>query len=129
MFDICLTIHETQDTLYFKLNETWRYQFYKVFQFEHNEGTEAYEKLFFPHLIKPINEHVQSDRCILTENDEWELPENVYTTDEDNESIRGLSEFNLCLKGMEAELLNGKQGSKLLSSKSAMYLPNNLFKI
>lgn len=112
---------------YFKSHETWKYQFYKVFQFGHNEGTEAYEKLFYPHLIKPLEEHVQSDRCILTENDEWELPENIYITDEDDNSIRGLSEFNLCLKGMEAELFNGKLGSKLLSPKSAKYLPDNLF--
>ncbi len=113
---------------YFKSHETWKYQFYKVFQFDHNEGREAYEKLFSPHLIKPIEEYVRSDRCILTENDEWELPENVYTTDEDNNSIGGLSEFNLCLKGMEAEFLNGKQGSKLLNPKSATYKLDNLFK-
>lgn len=112
---------------YFKTHETWKYQFYKVFQFEHNEGTEAYEKLFKPHLILKVTEFVQNDKCIITQEGEWELPSRIYVTDEDEASIEGLHELGLCEMWKEAEFFNGKVGSKFISRESENYMPKNLF--
>lgn len=112
---------------YFKTHETWKYQFYKVFQFEHNEGTEAYEKLFKPHLIQKVMEFVQNDRCIITQEGEWELPSRIYITDEDEASLKGLYELGLCERGKEAEFFNGIVGSKFISQESKNFMPKDLF--
>ena len=111
----------------FKTHETWKYQFYKVFQFVHNEGTEAYERLFKPHLIDKVTEFVQSDKCVITKEQEWELPSRIYVTDEDEASLKGLHELGLCKRGEEAEFFNGKTGSRLLSRESEKFMPKDLF--
>lgn len=50
----------------FVAHPTWRYQFLPVFSFSHSTGAEAYEKLFGPSLIEPIERHLNTEPCIPT---------------------------------------------------------------
>src|SRR5207244_173054 len=50
----------------FVTHPTWRYQFLPVFTFSHSIGNEAYEKLFGPRLIEPIERYLNTEPCIPT---------------------------------------------------------------
>ena len=114
---------------YFKSHEKWKYQFYRIFQFQHNEKTDAYEKLFKPFLIERLEKKLAGDRCIITRDNEWEIPTNIYTTDESIKALDALSILGLCEKGKEAEFLTGKVGAKLLNPSSIEWLDLELYKM
>jgi len=50
----------------FVAHPTWRYQFLQVFSFSRSPGAEAYEKLFGPYLIEPIERHLNTETCVPT---------------------------------------------------------------
>ncbi len=114
---------------YFKNHEKWKYQFFGIFQFQHNGGTEAYEKLFKPFLIESLEKKLAEDRCIITRDNEWEIPANIYTTDESTKALDALSILGLCERGKEAEFLTGKIGAKLLNPSSLEWLDCELYKM
>jgi hypothetical protein len=50
----------------FVAHPTWRSQFLPMFTFSHSRGNEAYEKLFGPRLIEPIERHLNVEPCVPT---------------------------------------------------------------
>jgi hypothetical protein len=50
----------------FVAHPTWRYQFLPMYTFSHSRGNEAYEKLFGPRLIEPIERHLNVEPCVPT---------------------------------------------------------------
>jgi hypothetical protein len=53
----------------FVAHATWRYQFLPMFTFSHSRGNEAYDKLFGPHLIEPVERFLNAEPCIPTADD------------------------------------------------------------
>ena len=106
-----LSIHAIES---FKQHQLWKYQFLPAFEFGHSKGLEAFEKLFYPELIKPIEEHLTTKPCALAVDGSWEnLDQLVRITEEDN-AVKSLVASGLFAAEQIAPAFGGQIGLKLV---------------
>jgi hypothetical protein len=80
---------------HFQQHDVWKYQYLAAFEFKRSPGFEAYEKLFGPKLIDPIETLINDSLSVPTANEKWAKPSDVVFVDESLASIRALSELGI----------------------------------
>jgi hypothetical protein len=102
----------------FREHEVWKYQFLPAFEFAHSKGLEAFEKLFYPELIKPIEEHLKSTPCALTHDNQWEKIDQLVRIAEDEKALNDLAESGLFTIDQIAPAFGGQTGLKVVHKKT-----------
>ena len=97
----------------FKAHPLWKYQFLPAFDFTKFEGLEAYEKLFGPRLIKPLEDFINEDACVPTRDGGWARPKEVVVVEEDEKAIEALESLGVLARGEIAGALGGQSGLQL----------------
>ncbi len=57
----------------FQQHATWKFQYLAAFEFTHSEGYEAYDNLFGPNLIQPIEKFLAENPCVRFSNERRKL--------------------------------------------------------
>ena len=99
---------------YFKKHENWKYQFLHMFEFTKSKGNEAYDELFGPKLIEPIEKFLEEDDCIPTIDDGWAKPKQVVRLTEKKEASEDLVNMNIFKKDDIASIMGGQPDLKLV---------------
>ena len=99
---------------YFKKHENWKYQFLHMFEFTKSKGNEAYDELFGPKLIEPIEKFLEEDDCIPTIDDGWAKPKQVVRLTEKKEASEDLVNMNILKKDDIASIMGGQPDLKLV---------------
>lgn len=98
---------------YFKNHERWKYQFLQAFEFSKSKGHEAYDKLFGPKLIEPIERFLKEDDCVPTIDGGWAKPEVTVMLMENQKAAEDLINMGLFRREDIAPVFGGKPGLKL----------------
>lgn len=99
---------------YFKKHENWKYQFLPVFEFTKSKGNEAYDKLFGPKLIEPIEGFLKQSSSVLTVEGSWAKPEQVVRLSEDSHASEDLVVMGVLKKDEIASVMGGQHDLKLV---------------
>jgi len=76
--------------IFFKNHERWKYQFLPAFEFTKAKGLEAYDKLFGPKLIEPVERYLQEDTPVPTADRGWAKLGQAVKVNEDEKAISEL---------------------------------------
>ncbi len=98
----------------FKTHPKWRYHFLPTFQFIKAEDQEAYQKLFGPRLIQPIEHFLLSDACIPTDDGNWVTPAKALKVQETPRALDKLLEEGILRKEEVGSVLGGDPAMKLV---------------
>lgn len=99
---------------FFAAHETWRFQFLPVFEFTRAPGIEAFDALFGPRLVQPLQAFLGATRCLPTgEGGTASLPEVVRITEEPG-AVKALVSRGVLRNDQIAEAFGGKKGLKPL---------------
>jgi hypothetical protein len=99
---------------YFKMHDTWKYQFLPAFEFTKFKGLEPYDKLFGPILIEPIEKFLEEDDCVPTRDGGWAKPEQAIHLTESSGATNDLIEMGILKEGEIATVTGGQPGLKLV---------------
>lgn len=102
---------------YFKNHDTWKYQFLPALEFSKSRGHEAYDKLFGPKLIEPIERFLKGNDCVPTIEGGWAKPEEVVMLMEAQEATEDLINMGLFRREDIAPVFGGKPRLKLADTK------------
>jgi hypothetical protein len=114
---------------HFQQHEIWKYQYLAAFEFKRSTGFEAYEKLFKPQLIDPIEKFLGESTSVLTVNDSWAKPSDVVLVDETPEAIRALSDLGVLVPDDIAPVLGGAPNLMRVHPKVAEAQPGHFRKV
>jgi hypothetical protein len=98
----------------FKTHPKWRYHFLPTFQFIKAEDHEAYQKLFGPRLIQPIEGFLRSDACIPTDDGNWVTPSKALKVQETPGALDRLFNEGILRKEEVGLVLGGDSAMKLV---------------
>lgn len=102
---------------YFKGCERWKYQFLPAFEFTKSKGLEAYDRLFGPKLIEPLEKFLENDDCVPTTDGGWARPGQVIRVSEDQEASEDLVTMGILERDEIATVLGDQLGLKLVASE------------
>ncbi|MBI4623060.1 MAG: hypothetical protein HY736_07560 [Verrucomicrobia bacterium] len=114
---------------YFQQHEVWKYQYLAAFEFKRSTGFEAYEKLFGPKLIDPIEKFLGESPSVLTAKDTWAKPSDVVQVDESTQAMRALSEFDILAPDDIAPVFGGAPNLVPVHPKVAEAQPDHFRKV
>jgi hypothetical protein len=114
---------------YFQLHEIWKYQYLAAFDFKRSPGYEAYEKLFGPKLIDPIETFLRESPSVLTINDTWVKPSDVVLVDETPDAIAALSSLGVLTPDEIAPVFGGAPNLVPVHLKVAEAQPGRFRKV
>lgn len=92
---------------YFQQHALWKYQYLAAFEFKRSPGFEAYDKLFGPKLIDPIEKFLDESPSVLTVKDTWAKPASVVLVDETSDAIQALSDLGILSSDEVASVFGG----------------------
>lgn len=92
---------------FFQQHAVWKYEYLAAFEFKRSAGFEAYEKLFGPKLIDPIDKFLGESLSVLTVDDKWAKPSDVVQVDESPDAIKALSDLGILAPDEIAPVLGG----------------------
>lgn len=98
---------------FFKGHPRWKFQFLSAFEFTRSEGDEAYERLFGPRLISPIDDYLKGDNCVPTAHGGWAKPSEVVVLTEDREAHKDLVNMHILSEEEIAPVLGERKGLRL----------------
>lgn len=107
----------------FQSHNTWKYQYLAAFDFNKSEGNQAYDKLFGPKLIAPIELFLKETSCVLTIDDQWAKQSEVVRLAEEPPAAQGLVEMGIVAQCEIASAFGGEPGLHLVHPKVAEALP------
>jgi hypothetical protein len=84
---------------YFQKHDVWKFQYLAAFHFTHSPGYEAYDKLFGPKLIDPIEKWISESQSVPTATGTWARPSNVVFVEESRDAIEALSQLGILAPG------------------------------
>lgn len=116
-----LSIHAIE---FFKQHDLWRYQFLPAFEFTHSKGLEAYEKLFYPELIKPIEEYLTTKPSALTIDGTWEKLNRLVRITEKQNAFESLITSGLFTQDQIAPAFGGSADLKLVDPRTKDFKTN-----
>ena len=99
---------------FFAEHETWRYQFLPLFQFTRAPGTDAYDALFGPRLIDPVEKELSARACLPTADGGMARVDEVVRVTEEQAALRALLSRELLPRGEIAATLGGRSGLRAL---------------
>ena len=102
---------------YFQQHKIWKCQYLAAFEFKRSAGFEAYEKLFGPKLIDPIEKFLDETPSVLTVKNTWAKPSDVVLVDETPDAIKALTDLGLLSPDDIAPVLGGNHISCLFIPK------------
>ncbi len=102
---------------YFKKHETWKYQFLPVFEFTKSTGLEAYEKLFGPKFIEPVERFLDEEDSVPTTSGDYAKPSEVVKLSEGEEAVEDLMSMDILNKEDIPIVLGGQPGLKLVDPR------------
>lgn len=91
----------------FVSHPTWRYQFLPMFTFSHSRGNEAYEKLFGPHLIEPIERFLNVEPYVPTADESLAPLSKVVRLSEDQSASTDLVKSGVLVREEMAAAMGG----------------------
>jgi len=101
--------------VYFKKHEKWKYQFLPVFEFTKSKGDEAYNKLFGPKLIEPIEKfYLEEDDCIPTIDGSWAKHKQLVRLKENQNASEELWTMGILKKDEVAPVMGDQPNLKLV---------------
>lgn len=101
---------------YFKNDGKWKYQFLPVFEFTKSHGVEAYDKLFGPKLIKPVETFLREIEPVATAKGGWAKLEQAVRVDEDQKAINDLITMGILSDDEIAIAMGGQPDLKLVAA-------------
>ena len=101
---------------FFSEHETWCHQFLPVFRFTRSPGNEAYDRLFGPWLIDPLEAELRKRPCLPTADGGRESLENVVVLTEQGSATKALVRRGLLEGGKIVGTLGKRPGLKALHS-------------
>ncbi len=114
---------------YFQQHQVWKYQYLAAFEFKRNPGFEAYEKLFGPKLIDPVEKFLTESPSVLTVKDAWAKPSDVVVVDESPDAISAMSALGVLAPDEIAPVLGGAPNLVAVHPKVAAAQPTRFRKI
>jgi hypothetical protein len=114
---------------YFQQHEVWKYQYLAAFEFKRNAGFEAYEKLFGPRLIDPVEKSLAASASVLTAEDKWAAPSDVVLLDETQDALKALTDLGLMAPEEIAPVFGGTPNLKPVHPKVAAAQPTRFKKV
>ncbi len=107
----------------------WKYQFLAVFEFTKSKGYEAYERLFGPKLIDPIEEFLSESRCVVASDETWAKPCEVVRLTEETSAAKALVDYGVLPEDQIAAVFGKAPGLKLVHPRVAAALPDKFPKV
>jgi len=98
----------------FQQHATWKFQYLAAFEFTHSEGYEAYDNLFGPNLIQPIEKFLAEKPCVPTDDGELAKLSEVVHFSEEPSAAKAIVELKLVQRENIASVFGGKPGLKLV---------------
>jgi hypothetical protein len=98
---------------FFKTHDKWKYQFLPTFEFNKSKGLEAYDKLFGPVLIEPIDKFLEEDACVPTWDGGWAKPEQTVCLAESSGATSDLIKTGTLKESEIASIAGGEPNLKL----------------
>lgn len=114
---------------FFQQHEVWKYQYLAAFDFKRSPGFEAYDKLFGPRLIDPIEKFLAESPSVLTASDTWAKPSDVVQVNETPNAVRALSTFGVLAPEEVAPVLGGAPNLVPVHPKVAEAQPDRFKKV
>ena len=114
---------------YFQQHDVWKYQYLAAFEFKRNAGFEAYEKLFGPRLIAPVEKFLSSSPSVITASDTWAAPSDVVLLDETQDALKALTDFGVLEPEEIAPVFGGTPNLKPVHPKVAAAQPARFKKV
>lgn len=114
---------------YFQQHEVWKYQYLAAFEFKRSPGFEAYDKLFGPKLIDPIEKLLDESPSVLTVKDTWAKPSDVVLVDETSKAIQTLSDLGILSLDEIAPVFGGAPNLVPVHPKVAEAQPGHFKKV
>jgi len=102
---------------FFKVHDTWKYQYLPAFEFTHSRGLESFDKLFYPKLIEPVEKHLTSTDSVLTVDDQWVKITEVVRLTESQNAVDDLVNLQLFAPEEIAPAFGRKENLKLVHPK------------
>jgi hypothetical protein len=90
-----------------------KYQYRTLFEFKALSGQDSYEKLFGPHLVRPIQEFMAGLECVPTADGTFARPAEVVVLDEEQRAASDLLATQLLDAEQVAPVLGGVPGLRL----------------
>jgi len=97
----------------FQQHATWKFQYFAAFEFTHSEGYEAYDNLFGPNLIQPIEKFLAENPCVPTDDGGLAKHSEVVHSSEEPIAVKAIVELKLVQRENIASVFGGKAGLKL----------------
>jgi hypothetical protein len=101
----------------FRSHPTWRYQYLRAFQFSKSPGLEAYDQLFAPHLIEPLEQFLQSTDSVPLVEGKWGRISDSFVIDEGEQAQKSLFEMGVVTPSSVGLALGGKSELKLVDNR------------
>ncbi len=114
---------------YFQQHEVWKYQYLAAFEFKHSPQFEAYDKLFGPKLIDPIEKFLRESPSVLTVKGTWAKPSDVVLVNETSEAIQALSDLGILSPDEIAPVFGGAPNLVPVHPKVAEAQPGGFKKV
>ena len=107
----------------------WKYQYLAVFEFAKSKGYEAYDRLFGPKLIDPIERFLSESPSVVAADETWARPSEVVRLMENPAAAKGLMDYGLLSADEIASVLGGTPQLKLVHERVAAALPDRFPKV
>lgn len=114
---------------HFQQHQTWKYQYLAAFDFKSSPGYEAYDRLFGPRLITPIEKLLAESPSVPTADDQWAKPSDSVLIDESPDAVKALTDLGILAANEVAPAFGGAQGLVPVHAKAVEALPNKFKKV
>ena len=99
----------------FQNHPKWKYRYLEAFEFNHSH-LEAYQSLFGPYLIHPIEKFLSQNPCVPTENGDLAKPAEIVYLTEPADAVKAFVEMGLLNNNELAPVFSNKVDTKLAHS-------------
>ncbi|MBI4662203.1 MAG: DUF3883 domain-containing protein [Verrucomicrobia bacterium] len=107
----------------------WKYQFLAVFEFTKSKGYEAYDRLFGPELIGPIEQFLSENPCVIASDETWAKPNEVVRLTEEASAAKAIVDYGVLPEDQIGAVLGEALGLKLVHQRVAAALPDKFPKV
>lgn len=102
---------------HFKADPRWKFQLLPAFDFTRNVGQEPYEKLFGPRLVQPVEDFLNGDTCVPTNDGGWTYINRAIRLAEDTKARNELVKSGILSADEVATVLGGEEGLGLMDPR------------
>lgn len=114
---------------HFQQHDVWKYQYLAAFEFKRSPGFEAYDKLFGPKLIDPMEKLIDESLSVPTATETWAKPSDVVLVNEPADAIQALSALGILSPDEIAPAFGCAPNLTRVHPKAAEAQPNRFKKV